>query len=773
MKNAPVELEFDSENKELTFKNLLKRYINFWPWFLVSFILCLSLAFLYLRYANVIYYSFAKIKITDETKELNVSADALSMLGSNSKINIDNETEVLKSFRILSQVVNELNLDVLYFKKGHLKNNRSSEPAFSIIKDISEDSLKRPVLFNIHIDTDEIEVTNDDDFKRHISFSNLDSALVGLPFRIKLSSGLNYEDFENTTYRVELHSKKETVLSLARDLQVARTSKDSDIIELALKGQNPELSEAILNTVIAKFNQDGILDRQQISRRTIDFIDERFLYLSTELDSIEGGKQDFKQENNLSYIEADAEVSLDRKSETENNVANLETQISLSALLKRSVINQGAFELLPVDVGLENSGLNNIVSRYNDLVLQRNKLKENVGEQHPSLMTISAQLDNAKVNVIKTLDIYDTQLRTSLKQLNLEQSRVNSVFARLPEKEKKLRSIERQQSIKENLFLLLLQKREEAAINLAVTEPSIKVVDYGLTNSIPVSPNKIILLGVSGLLGLFLPFAFLYVRFAIDSKIRNRQDIKYVLPNIPFLVEIPHFKVEKLFNGINDRSPLAESYRILATNINYLLPREKNISSNVIYVTSAVSGEGKSLLSYNLSVAYASVNKKVLLVGADLRNPELHNYLGMNINSVGLTDYLLDAKMNWKDYIHSGVQKTTNHHVLLSGSIPPNAPQLLSSDAFADFITDAKKVFDIIIVDTAPIIPVTDTLLISNFADVTLFVTRAGFTEKEILQEAVELNRNGKLKNMAFVLNDVKFDLRKNYNYNYSGTSKN
>ena len=182
--------------------------------------------------------------------------------------------------------------------------------------------------------------------------------------------------------------------------------KNSDVLYLSLKGESSKRSEAILNMIIAKFNQDGVLDRQQVSRRTIDFIDERFLYLSTELDSIEGGKEDFKKENNLSYIEADAGISLERKSETEVDVANLETQISLSALLKKSVIGQAAFELLPVNVGLENSSLNALVTWYNDLVLERNKLLENVGDQHPSLVTLSTQLEGAKVNIIKTINIY-------------------------------------------------------------------------------------------------------------------------------------------------------------------------------------------------------------------------------------------------------------------------------------------------------------------------------------------------------------------------------
>jgi tyrosine-protein kinase Etk/Wzc len=221
------------------------------------------------------------------------------------------------------------------------------------------------------------------------------------------------------------------------------------------------------------------------------------------------------------------------------------------------------------------------------------------------------------------------------------------------------------------------------------------------------------------------------------------------------LGEIPRLKGDKKFNDVNERFFLAESFRILATNVNYMLPKTKSSLGNVVYVTSGKMGEGKSLIAYNLSVAFTSINKKVLLVGADLRSPEIHNYFSMGINTKGLTDYLQHPDSNWQDIIYPGLENSKMHHICLSGSIPPNAPQLLSIGAFENFIVQAKSFYDIIIVDTAPTMPVTDTLLIADYADVTLFVTRAGVTDKAVLQEANELNRRDKLKNMAFVLNDT------------------
>ena len=217
-------------------------------------------------------------------------------------------------------------------------------------------------------------------------------------------------------------------------------------------------------------------------------------------------------------------------------------------------------------------------------------------------MTISSQLERSKVNILKTVNVYETQLRTSLNRLNQEKSKASSIFSELPEKEKRLRAIERQQSIKENLFLLLLQKREEAAISLAVTAPSVKIVDYGLTDVKPISPKKMVVMGIAGLLGIFLPFAFFYIKFAMDNSIHDSSDFKKSSTSIPLVAEIPHFKDDRVFTDINDRSLLGESFRILANNIKYLLPKSKLLTGQTIYITSADMGEGKSLIAHKSSV---------------------------------------------------------------------------------------------------------------------------------------------------------------------------
>jgi capsular exopolysaccharide synthesis family protein len=767
MKETPYSIENFEEEESFILKDLIQKYLRYWPWFILATIISIGSGVVYLRYAPKIYGSQAKIKIIDESQEVDLASSALSLLGGGSKINLENEIEILKSYRILSQVVNDLHLDVSHYIVGNVKTTQIWAPPFQITKRIVADSLQGPRPYTIILNEKGITIT---DAKNNVFTPNLnepEQSLDSLPFGIRMVGGADPSFYKGITYKVVLSPLKSTVLQLAEDLQVQGTNKNSEILSLSLKGESMDRNEAILNTLIEKFNQDGVLDRQLVSQRTLNFIDERFLYLSEELDSIEGGKESFKRSNNLSYIEADAGMSLQRKSETEEEVIKLENQISISQILRETVINQGDYGLLPANIGIENSSLNNLVVGYNEMSLEREKLLPTVGTNHPILQNLNGQLERAKVNIIKSVNIYGTQLKNSLQQLKQEESRAGSVFSRLPEKEKMLRSIERQQSIKENLFLLLLQKREEAAISYAVTAPTVKVVDYGLTNNIPVSPKKTMVLALSLLAGLFLPFAVLYIRFTLDTKIHDRSDLEKVAPEIPVVAEIPFFKNIKKKLEMNDRSIMAESFRIMSTNVDYLLtPKEKGLAQ-LILVTSSVKGEGKTLMAHNLAIAYSSLNKKVLLIGADLRNPQLHNFYQLSVDHKGLSDYLNDPELNWKDCV---VKSDVDHptlEVCFGGSILPNTAQLLSRPAFEKFITSAKKEFDYIILDTAPTMLVTDTLLISKFADATVFVTRSGLTDKRLLEFSKNLHKTKKLKNMAYVVNGVGNGKAKGYNYGY------
>ena len=503
-----------------------------------------------------------------------------------------------------------------------------------------------------------------------------------------------------------------------------------------------------------------------ISQRTIDFVNERFVNLTRELDSIETGKEAYKRTNELSYLEADAEISANIKTKSDAEVFEVETQVELSKLLAKTLQSDKKISLLPANIGVTNSQINNLIEQYNVLVLEREKGLLSAGEKNPITLAATQKIQELQQNILASVAAYQKQLGVTLAKYNTLKSQNRSLYSTIPAKEKMLRSIERQQKIKETLYLLLLQKREEAAINKAITAPSIKVVDYAITGNAPVSPKRQIIFLAALLLGLLLPFGILYLYFLLDNKIHSKQDIERVVPETPVIAEIPNIKGDQMYITDNDRSILAESFRILRTNINYVMPFKPAGEGQIVYVTSTIKGEGKTFTSVNLALILASMQKKVLLLGSDLRNPQLHKFLNLEREQKGVSGYLYDTSIAWKSLVHERQLGNNHLDVILAGSIPPNPAELLSNGRFELLLSEVKQEYDYVIVDCAPTILVTDTLLISQLADVTLYLTRAGFTETRLLQFSKELKQLHKLKNMSYVLNNVGDS--KSYGYNYS-----
>ncbi|MEO1031858.1 MAG: polysaccharide biosynthesis tyrosine autokinase, partial [Bacteroidota bacterium] len=560
-------------------------------------------------------------------------------------------------------------------------------------------------------------------------------------------------------------------------IEVEAIGEQSDLLQLSIKGESTELSEAIINTLINTFNDDGISDRQLVSKRTLDFIDDRFVYLAQELDSIEINYKNFKQQNNLVDLVADAQIGLEKRTKSDEEVFRIDNQLTLARLIQEALNSQDS-ELLPANIGLENGSVNDLIEEYNLAVLNRDKLTSGAGNNNPTVQLANTTINDLKSNIQYSLKAYISQLEVSQNQLRLRNQKFVGEVAEIPEKEKLLRAIARQQKIKESLYLLLLQKREEAAINLAITEPSIKVVEYALSGSKPISPKTNIIYVGALLGGILIPFGILYLIFMLDTKLHSKEDITKVSPQIPVIGEIPNLKKRKdiLFEDPNDRSPLAESFRILSSNVDYILPIEDGEKGKIIYCTSTIKGEGKTYVSLNLSLALSSINKKVLLIGADLRNPQIHSHILEDKQKPGLSNYLHDIVFDWKDALISGFDKHPNHHIILSGSIPPNPAHLLTNGRFKKLIEEAKEVYDYVVVDTAPTILVTDTMLISQLADATIYLARANYTERNLLKFSKELHETGKLKNMAYVVNSVGASKSYGYNYGYNygyGSKKN
>lgn len=759
---------FFGEEDKIDIKQIVRQYLSHWPWFVIAVVVSLLSAYIYLQYAPRIFETYSKVKILDESEGLELPTSAFVFKRTN--INLENEIEILSSFLIMERVVRELNLNAVFYEEGTIQTKQIESLPLDYNQVIKADSISSTMSYKLVITDKGFEITNLDtdkafNFNGHSTYTQSHM----LPFNLKLNNQIPLSDIVDKAYNIVFKSVKESTLALKSKIVVEAIGDQSDILKLSIKGESKELSENILNTLMDVFDKDGIKDRQLVSERTIDFIDARFKFLAKELDSIEINRQGFKQDNNIVDIQTDAQIGLEQRTKSEEEVFALENQLALSNLLINSLTTDSESELLPANIGIENVNINTLVSQYNSAVINRDKLISGGGENNPMVQLAVSEIQSLKSNIDRSLRAYSTQVKASLNQLKSKNRRLAGRVSQIPEQERLFKAIDRQQKIKESLYLLLLQKREEAAINLAITEPSIKEVERALSSIQPISPKPTILYAGALLAGLLIPFGVLYLIFMLDTKLHSKEDIVEVTSKIPVIGEIPDLKKKKdlFFNDPNDRSPLAESFRILSSNVDYILPVKDGEKGKVIYCTSTIKGEGKTYVSLNLSLALSSINKKVLLIGADLRNPQIHTHLSEDKQKPGLSNYLYDIDYDWKDALINGFEKHPNHNIILSGSIPPNPAHLLTNGRFKKLIEEAREAYDYIVVDTAPTILVTDTMLISQLADATIYIARANYTEKNLLKFSKDLSESGKLKNMAYVINGVGASKSQGYGYNY------
>ncbi len=521
-----------------------------------------------------------------------------------------------------------------------------------------------------------------------------------------------------------------------------------------------------MNELIDVFNDDGINDRQLIHKRTIDFINDRYLFLSIELDSIEINKQIFKKNNELVDIKINSSLSLEKSSKSEENIFVVENQMSLTTMLEKS-INDNQIDLLPSNIGVDNEEINSLILEHNKIVLSRNKLLMSAGKEHPSVKEIEMRILSERKNILFSLKNYVNYLQTLRNKYLQRLSNYENQVSNFPEKEKILRSIERNQQIKEALYLFLLQKREESEISYAVTEPSIKIVERAITNDIPFKPRALTVYALAIILGLLSPFLFLYVFFMFDTKIHSKEDIEISSSDLDLIAEIPFFdfdETKKVFSDPNDRSIISESFRMLMSNSRYL--ENSETKNNVFIVTSSIKGEGKTLNALNLSLSFSSLERKVLLIGCDLRNPQLHKYIGVDKNIHGLVDYLVDANFDWKKHTIRSFQNNPNHEILLSGALPPNPLNLINNGNLDLLIEEARNIYDYIIIDSAPTLLVADTNSMFNLADAIIYIARCNLTDKDIIKHISSISKETNA-NIGLVLNGVGQKNAYGYSYGY------
>ena len=751
-----------SEVDSIDFKNIISKFLNHWRWFLLGIVIALFVSFLRLRYQPTVYSTQATIKILDDQEASGLSFNVSSIF-KRSNISLNNEIPVFSSHRIVSQVVKKLALNIKYYKIGRVGVRETFNTPFKVTYKNNIDALKKKLEYEIaftskgyriiNLDTEETITTSSFSYQGDSS---------GFPIKVELAEATTVENYKDQVFTFAINTVDQTIKSLIDKLKIKAFEDDTDLLSISLDYINGKLAQKIINTLITAYEADGITDRQRVSDRTIKFIDDRFISLLAELDAIEERKRKYKTDNNISFIQADAGVSIQNRSMKEQALFNIETQLLLSEILKKNLVNNPAFQLLPANIGIESPTINQLVADYNSTLLEYEKLKTSAGNNNPTVTTLKTNVSELKNNIGVSIKGYIQQLQTTLTQSETAQQIANSDFAALPQKENKLRKIERQQNLKESLYLFLLQKREEASVTSAVTVSNVKVIDYAITNPIPIAPKKAVIVLSTLIIGLLVPFGVIFLIYLLDNKVFDANDILAVNKTTPILMEVPLTKNEA------DKKELDEIFRTLIHNTLFLRPEKNTKEALSILVTSAIQGEGKTFLSFNMAEGMAKMGKKVVLVGADIRNPKIHRYANISKETLGIVNYVVDKSLDWKSLVIPHTINSNTLDIIQCGPIPPNPTNILMSQRFEELMRELKKNYDYIVFDSAPSLLVSDTLVMAHFADITLFSVRSKVTEKKLIEFSTKLINDQKIKNAAYVINGIDLSkVRYGYKYNY------
>ncbi len=762
------------EESGTNFKQIISRYLRHWKWFVLTVVLALALAYLQNRYTSVIYQTTAQIKVLKD-QESGFSLAGLSgsdPILARREVNLANEVIVLKSRKLLDSVARSLNLGTSYYTEGKIKTVEVWKDEIPIqVNWISDIAKVSTPMFSI-------DFTSETAFQIHAKEETVTGVLndtlsiAGREFTIELNPNYYNQDYNlrDAQYSFRHTSDDSNINRLKSRLQAEPVSKESDILQLSYRGPNRRKNEAIIDSLISKFNQDGMRDKQLITKRTEEFINERLKALSGELDKVESGLVDYKRTQGAISIESVTGLLFSKESSAEQKRFELETQKALVQDFKETLIHGGSYSLLPQNLGIENSSVNSLTQKYNESAILHGDLLTSSTPSNPLVINLERKMDLLRDNMLKSINNYLKSIDISLQSYRNKEEETSSRLSTIPNKQKGERSIKRQQEVKESLYLFLLQKREEAALQYAQTAPSVKVVDYAYTRPGPVAPVTQQTYLIALALGLFIPFGILYLKFLFDSKIRGQDDIQRELPDIPVLAEIPILgRKEKKLIGHNDQSILAEAFRVLRTNLNFYNVNAKDSKmGQVVMVTSSIKGEGKTFTVMNLAHSLATTGKRVLLLGVDLRNPQTHNYLGISKDKQpGVSSFLSDYSVTVQDLIYRPKNGFENLDFILAGQIPPNPAELLLNHRFEELLETVKPHYDYIIIDTAPTIFVSDTFLLSKYADVTLYMVRAKHTDQKILKYINSLKRDGKLNHIGIILNAVEQGTNGHYGYGY------
>ncbi|GGK29109.1 tyrosine protein kinase [Yeosuana aromativorans] len=759
-------LDVQQSNEPFNLKKTISLYTKKWAWFLLCIALFLGLAHLYLRYQIPKYEAVANIMLISDTDASDPSAvfKDISLFSEKEDAQVEDEILVLSSRGVINEVADKLDLNIRYFTQGRVIETELYKNIPIAINFIASDSIINNTRFNFFIDINSdlgfnYRINEEDTPKKVVFGETIPTPFGGMVITPKSESKAS---LIGSNIRVQLTPLQDVTERLRNSIGIYQSGKSSKVISINLVDAVPERAKDIINTLISEYDAYTSYVKNIRSKNTAEFIDKRIDLIASDLVNVDDSIVRFKTGNKITDVSSEAGQFLSSNAQNQQVLDESKTQLRVLNYMEESLGDDNAsFEPIPANLGSGDPAISALASRYSELLANRERLLRSAGEKNLVVVELDQSLNSIRQSLRQNIENSKKGLQIRIASLENQSDRINSKIYSVPGQERKLRSIERKQGIKESLYLYLLQKREEAAITLTSTSPNLKIIDSAYGYDSPVSPNKRMIYIGAFFLALFLPFSVIYVKDLLDTKIHNKEDLEQVITNMTILGEIPKIKSKHTpLVQRNDRSLLSESFRIIRTNFDYVR-RGRHVKDydNVIFVTSTINGEGKSFFSMNLALTFANTDKRVLLIGADIRNPKIDleplKKKKDKIAKIGLTEYLADDSVLVGEAINSYEVGKNHIDVMLSGKVPPNPAELLMSDRMKPLFDKVSEQYDYVIVDTAPAMLVTDTLLFSHFAGHTVYMTRAEYTEKPILKFAKELHANNKLKGMMLVVNDV------------------
>lgn len=770
------------ESKSNTSNNEVKKILDLYlsKWKLISFfvIIALALAYTYLRYTTYQYQANATIRLKDDQQSQKlpsiseISRGGLFTEGNN---RVKDEIEVMTSRTIISNIVKNLQLNIRYYEQGKIKEQELYKNPPIKLNFFARDSIIHKVDTTLYI---KIKSPSEflmfrDDGKSIIDRDDSEGKTFSFGDRIKTSFGDvvivpnigNYAPKIGSDLKISI-SPVNSIVDKYQSAILTSTEDRSTVVKLSLRDNIPNKAIDILNQVIREYNNDVIRDKEEVIKINSDFINNRLELVFKELEEVDFTAEQLQKRNNLTALGSQADIYLQSERQNEYQINNTANTIQLIDYLQQEIKEKNKnSDLLPSNIGIEDPNIAQVTRSHNELVAQRDKILKNSSEINPVVINLNSEINALKSNLESSLESIRKTNEITLNNLTKEDSRIRGQLYSAPTKQRQLRDIERQQSIKESLYMFLLEKREESAISLGMFTPNAKIIETAYSNYQPVAPNPMLTYLGALLFGLMLPIGFIYLTDFLDTKIYDKEDLVGIL-KIPYIGDIPQTsRKTKLINKV-DYSPKAESFRILRSNIDFVL-KDHGTKAKKIFITSTRAQEGKSHTSTNLASSISFSEKTVLLIEMDIRVPKIMQYLKEKpTTKVGLSDFLADKSLK-PDEIVTKIKDNDYLDVIASGTIPPNPSELLMSPRVEELFEYFDDKYDYIIVDASAVGLVSDTLLIAKYADMFIYVVSADNIDKRhLVAVAKPLYEDKRLPKMNLLLNGTNFD-KKGYGYGY------